>query len=119
PLLDFAADDFLGHVANLGGEGCAGKRSAPLAASARPAYLTSRQCDKRAIRADHPTLWPSMFEECYRSSSQGISLDGRHPCARTPKKGPRFCFLSVTGLVSRTQPNAYASTNKSALVLSE
>jgi translation initiation factor IF-3 len=38
-----------------------------------------------------------MFEACCRSSSHGISLTGKHPFARTPKRGPRFCFLSVNG----------------------
>ena len=73
-----------------------GKLARALAWRPRAFYLTSSQCDKREIRADHPTLWPSKFEARYRSSGHNAAGLGSVRRADS-EKGPAFLFSSSKG----------------------
>src|SRR5437660_10625943 len=86
---------FLAIRANLGINRSARKLARQLAVVTCVAYLTSSQSDKRTVRADRSTLWPSIFEVCYRSSSHGITPNRATSLRADSERGPRFCFLSV------------------------
>src|SRR5256885_16764302 len=78
-------------------------------------YLTSSQCDKRAVRADCSTLWPSFSRgELQEFMPRHCVQTGLNVAARTPELGPRFCFPVSKRDVSRTLQSALASTNRSA-----